>query len=261
MIRTSISAVVILIVVAACGASGGAPAPSAVAAATEALSSGPSASPQSVAAGSCVPRPGYSNVPGGTRVDDPADGFSITLPHGWAQIELATGDVVPAFSGLTMEPSTAAMVKAIGSGAESDGWVWLGVDLAPGAGGSQSATPAVVLVALSPANGATLDTAAARLTSDLRGSGVTGNIEQIRLGLAGGDGLGIRYAEVTRDLNGKELVSAVTDYIVLRGDTQFTLAFSVAAENNSGSAAIFSAIAQSLEVHSGVAPGCSETTP
>jgi hypothetical protein len=261
VIRLSISAVVILIVVAACGASGGGPAPSSVAAATGAPSSGPSASPQGVAAGSCVPRPGYSNVPGGTRVDDPADGFSITLPHGWAQIELATGDVVPAFSGLTMEPSTAARVKAIGSGAESAGWVWLAVDLAPGAGGSQLATPADLLVALTSASGETLDSIAAGLTSDLRASGVTGNIEQIRLGLAGGDGLEIRYAEVTHDLDGKLLASAVTDYITLHGDMQFTMAFSVAAESSSGSAAIINAMAQSLEIHPSGAPGCSGTTP
>jgi hypothetical protein len=261
VIRLSISAVVILVVVAACGASGGGPAPSAVVAATEAPSSGHAASPQGVAAGSCVPRPGYSNVPGGTRVDDLADGFSITLPHGWAQIELATGGVVPAFSGLTMEPSTAALVKAIGSGAETAGYVWLAVDLAPGAGGSQSATPTDLLVAITPTNGATLDSFAARFTSDLRASGVTGNIGQIRLGLAGGDGLEIRYAEVVRDLSGNELVSAVTDYIVLHGDRQFALAFSVAAANSFGSAVIFTAIAQSLELQNGIAPGCPETTP
>lgn len=260
MIRLSISAVVILIVAAACGPSGGDPAPSAVAPGNRAPSSGHSASPQA-AAGSCVPRPGYSHVAGGTRVDDVADGLSITLPGGWAQIDLATGDVVPAFSALTMEPSTAAMVKAIASGAESAGYVWLAVDLAPGAGGGQSATPPDLLVAITPTNGATLDTVATRFTSDVRASGVTGNIEQIGLGLAGGDGLEIRYTTLTRDLNGNELVSAVTDYIVLRGDTQISLAFSVAADNNSGSAAIFNAIAQSLELPSGDAPGCSGTTP
>jgi hypothetical protein len=194
-------------------------------------------------------------------VDDLADGFSITLPHGWAQIELATGNVVPAFSGLTMERRTAALVRTIGSSAESAGYEWLAVDLAPGAGGSQSATPADLLVDLSPANGATLDTIAARLTTDLRGSGVTGNIEQIRFVLAGGDALGIRYATVTHDLNGKEIVSAVTDYIALRGDTQFSLVFSVATENSPGSAAIFNAIAQSLAFHGGIGPGCSGASP
>jgi hypothetical protein len=172
------------LLVAACGASGGAPASSPVAAATESPSSNPVSLPTGVAVASCVPRPGYSSVPDGTRVDDLADGFSITLPHGWAQIELATGNVVPAFSGLTMERRTAALVRTIGSSAESAGYEWLAVDLAPGAGGSQSATPADLLVDLSPANGATLDTIAARLTTDLRGSGVTGNIEQIRFVLA-----------------------------------------------------------------------------
>jgi hypothetical protein len=91
------------------------------------------------------------------------------------------------------------------------------VDLAPGAGGSQSATPSDLLVDLSPANGATLDTIAARLSTDLRGSGVTGNIEQMRFVLAGGDALGIRYATAAHDLDGKEIVSAVTDYIASRG--------------------------------------------
>lgn len=258
MIRTSIGTFVILIMVAACGASGGAPASSA---ATEAPSNGPSSSPRAVAAASCVPRPGYSNVPEGTRVDDLADGFSITLPHGWAQIDLATDDVVPAFSGLTMEPSTAALVKAIGSTAKSAGYEWLAVDLAPNAGGRQSANPSDLLVALSSANGETLDSIAAGFTTDLRGSGVTGNIEQIRFVLAGGDALGIRYAAVTHDLAGKETVSAVTDYIALRGDTQFSLVFSVAAENNSGSAVIFTSIAQSLEFHDGTATACSGAKP
>ena len=186
------------LLVAACGGSGGAPASS------------------SVAPASCAPSPGYSSVPDGTRVNDQADGFSITLPHGWAQIELATGNVVPAFSGLTMESRTAAVVKAIGASAERDGYEWLAVDLAAGTGGSPSATPSDLLVDLSPANGASLDTIAAQLTTDLRGSGVTGTIEQIRLVLAGGDALGIRYAAVTHDLDGKEIVSAVTDYIAVR---------------------------------------------
>jgi hypothetical protein len=130
-----------------------------------------------------------------------------------------------------------------------------------GAGGSQSATPSDLLVNLSPANGATLDTIAARLSTDLRGSGVTGNIEQMRFVLAGGDALGIRYATAAHDLDGKEIVSAVTYYIALRGDTQFSLVFSVAAENNSGSAVKFNEIAQSLAFHSAIAAGCSEATP
>jgi hypothetical protein len=53
----------------------------------------------------------------------------------------------------------------------------------------------------------------------------------------------------------------VTDYIALRGDTQFSLVFSVATENSPGSAAIFNAIAQSLAFHGGIGPGCSGASP
>lgn len=204
----------------------------------------------------CAPVPVYSSVPGGTRVTDPANGFAITLPDGWAQVDLSTGKVAPAFSTLTMAPATAATVQAIGAAAARDGYEWLAVGIGAGVAGGQSATPTDLLIDRSPANGGTLDSVATSFTDGLRASGVTGDIEDIRFTIAGEDALGIRYASATQDAAGHEVLSGVTDYIVIHEGAQFSLVFSVAAENVTGSANAFNAIAQSLEFAAGVSPAC-----
>jgi hypothetical protein len=256
MIRTGIGAIAGLLLVAACASAGGTP-PSSGPTSTAGDATPTLASPSSASVSvSCPPKLGYSTVPGGTRVDDAADGFAITLPGGWAQIDLGSGAAVPAFSDLAMEPGTADLVKAIGSGAKRDGYEFLAVDLGRSGTSGQSLHPADLLVDLSPADGSTLDAIATALTSDLRANGVTGDIQQVRFRFAGGDGLGVRFVEVSQDLNGQAVTGVVSYYIAVRGNTELSLVFSVAAQDNSGSTTKFDAIAQSIDFPVARAPGC-----
>jgi hypothetical protein len=260
LIRSSMVAVASLLLVAAC-ASGGGTLSSSAPALTVGDATPTLASPSLAAVASCPPKLGYTTGSGGTRVDDAEDGFAITLPDGWAQIDLGSGAVVAAFSDLTMKRGTADLVKAIGSGAKRDGYEFLAVDLGRGGSSLQSEHPADLLVDLSGADGDTLDSIATDLTSDLRADGVTGDIEQVRFRFAGGDGLGVRFVEVSQDLNGQAVTGVVSYYIAVRGSTQLSLVFSVAAQDNSGSTTKFDAIAQSIAFPVARAPGCQVQTP
>jgi hypothetical protein len=256
MIRAAIVAVGSLVLVAAC-ASGGRTPPSSSPALTAGHPTPTLVSPPPAAvSASCPPELGYTAVSGGTRVDDAGDGFAITLPDGWAQVDLGSGAVVPAFSDLAMSPGTADLVKAIGSGAKRDGYEFLAVDLGRSGASGQSPHPADMLVDLSPADGTTLDAIATGLTSDLRANGVTGDIEEVRFRFAGGDGLGLRFVEVQQDLNGQAVPAVESYYITVRGNTQLSLVFSVAAQDSSGSTSTFDAIAQSIDLPAARVPGC-----
>ncbi len=237
--------------------SGGTPGASANLGAAQPPSGGSLASSEGTLSASCAPRQGYSSTPDGTRVDDPTNGFAITLPHGWAEIDLASGDVVPAFSGLTMESATSAQVRATASAARNAGYLSMAVDLTPTSAGGQSPTPPLLLVARRAAVGATLDSIAASVTATARAGGVTGEITQTRLTLAGIGAVGLRYATVQQDLNGRQLPTVEHFYIALREDMAFELIFTEAAENAASEDAISDAIARSLEFHDGTAPSCS----
>jgi hypothetical protein len=211
---------------------------------------GPAA--QGAGSASCIP----SAPLAGTRIEDQPNGFAVTLPSGWAQIDMASAEVTPAFKALAMEPGTAALAKAIASGAQGREFEFFSLDLAPGPDGHQSATPADLLIDVSPAEGDDLDALAGRLTTGLRAGGVTGEITQRKLTLVGGDALSVRASAETQDLSGRAVTAVQTYILGVRGDTEFTLAFSVDADHEAAAAPLFDAITRSFEFPIGTKSGC-----
>jgi hypothetical protein len=207
---------------------------------------------QGAGSASCVP----SAPLAGTRMEDQPNRFAITVPAGWAQIDMATGEVDPAFKALTMEPGTAALVKAIASGANGREYEFFAIDLAPGPDGHQSATPADLLIDVSPAKGENLDAYASRLTTGLEANGASGDIEKRKLRLVGGDALSLRATAETQDLTGRAVTAVQTFTIGVRGDTEFSLVSSVDADHEAVAAPIFDAMTQSFEFPIGTKSGC-----
>ena len=178
------------------------------------------------------------------------------MPAGWAQIDMTSGQVVPAFKSLTMEPGTAALAKAISSSANGRDYEFFALDLTPGGDGHQSSTPAGLLVDVSPADGDNLDAHVTQLTNDLQANGVTVDSQKRKLTLAARDALSLRASKEAQDLNGRTVTNVQTFTIGFSGDTVITLVFSVDGDHEAAAAPIFDAMTRSFEFPIGTKSVC-----
>jgi hypothetical protein len=175
---------------------------------------------------------------------DRANGYALTLPAGWAQIDLGTGAIVVTASTPTVAPETAALVKRVAATLKAANYEGMAADVASSSNGS--AMPSMLGIDLSPAKGVTLDSIASQELTAAQGG--AGQPQQGRLTMAGLPTVWTRFSGTQADLHAKDVKVVLTNYVTVVGDQAFGLYFLVDPLNDPTDAAVLEAMAHSLEI-------------